>query len=92
MPGKALRTALVRSDVLTESESLRGWLALRKGRRKAGKCDKMSFLRVCLPQLNESLLLALLIDECVSDACRLVGVPRPITYNHGKVLGDFAVV
>lgn len=48
MPGKALRTALVRVVVSGCPGSFRGRIFVRKGRREAGKCDKLSFLRMCL--------------------------------------------
>ena len=35
--------------------SLRGWFSVREHRRDAGKCDNLSFLRVCLSQLGEVL-------------------------------------
>ena len=46
MPEESLRTALVRLDVLTGPWSLRGGLSPGKHRRKAGKCDSLSFLGV----------------------------------------------
>ena len=39
MPGKALRTALVRSVVRACPGSLRGGVSLRERRRNAAKCD-----------------------------------------------------
>ena len=55
MPEKGLRAALVRSVVLTAPGSIRGWLFLRKRRRNTGKCDNLSFLRVCLSQMDSVL-------------------------------------
>ena len=55
MPGKALRTVLVRSVVWTGP-----WVGSRrafssKRRRRDGKCDNLSFLRVILLQMGEVL-------------------------------------
>ena len=36
-------------------ESFRGRLLVRKGRREAGKCDNLSFLRMCLSQMDKVL-------------------------------------
>ena len=42
-----LITALLRPVALPLGR-FRGWISLRKRRREAGKCDNLSFLRVCL--------------------------------------------
>ena len=52
MTEESLRTALVRSDVLGCPGSVRGGLSVRECRRKAGKCDNLSFLRVFLSRMD----------------------------------------
>lgn len=54
MPGKALRTVLARAVVLGAPGAFRGGLSVHEGWREAGKCDSLSFLRVCLSQMGEA--------------------------------------
>jgi len=55
MSEEPLRTALVRSVVFTCLWNTLRLTFFRKRRRNAGKCDNLSFLRVCLSRMDNVL-------------------------------------